>query len=579
MVAPSKKLTVSFGAFACTLEGFDDPFPVMRQVVDYFQALASADPSFGAHPERPDTDYLKTLAQESAGGTVEAELSEDGMILRQSAGAEIAPTLDAVEDAPTQIDPDTLMQSALAEARFEDVDTLLEQSVKEPQFEDVREDEGFEADIHLEDHKHDQTAPVEDDVAGASLPDWAQDLIEDAIEHGEEAELATTDPIAQEEEALERVLRATEERAQTPPQLDRANPLAQLRAEENAQSEDIVAAFEESTQSEDIAAAFEEGTQSENIAAAFEENTQSEDIAAAFEESAQSEDIAAAFEVDDFDQLLSQEMAQLDDPIAEPTPVAEALAETTPQEAAPTSQDVHEMFRALADTPEEPQKAPISAAEILRQEVERQEAEQQAQLQQQEAPKPKTARVLTAAASTKANGKPMRLTFDGTEGESNLSQADQKLGRNVARQQPATEPAAEAPLVLTKAQVIEPRAAAPETPALILVPEDAASLEADVNLGRDLNTFAASVGADTLPELLEASAAYVTLVSGRSTFSRRDIMTLLDEMCEPDEFTQEARIKSFGRLLRGGSILRTEDGHFAISDRALNSYEAKAGVA
>ena len=58
-----KKLTVSYGAFSCTLEGFDEPFPVMKMVVDYFQSLAERDPSFGAHPERPDADYLRNLAQ------------------------------------------------------------------------------------------------------------------------------------------------------------------------------------------------------------------------------------------------------------------------------------------------------------------------------------------------------------------------------------------------------------------------------------------------------------------------------------------------------------------------------------
>ncbi|MFQ5625018.1 MAG: hypothetical protein ACE5FS_16690, partial [Paracoccaceae bacterium] len=88
MAESLKKLTVSYGAFSCTLEGFDDPFPVMKQVVDYFQSLADRDPSFGAHPERPDAAYLRSLAERTAGGEkVEAELHEGGVILRQTGDA------------------------------------------------------------------------------------------------------------------------------------------------------------------------------------------------------------------------------------------------------------------------------------------------------------------------------------------------------------------------------------------------------------------------------------------------------------------------------------------------------------
>jgi len=516
MDAPSKKLTVSFGAFACTLEGFDDPFPVMRQVVDYFQALASADPSFGAHPERPDTDYLKTLAQESAGGTVEAELSEGGMILRQSSGADIAPTLNAVEAEPVQLSADELMEISLADNRFEDVEFEPEQTDQEPQFEDVSED--WETDHTPDDLSQDAALQAEENVQGASLPDWAQDLIEDAIEHGEETEtlvadpIAQTDPIAQEEAALERVLKATEDRTQVTPELHAANPLTQLRKDEG--------------------------------------NT--------------AQHSADEQELEDVGKLIADELSQSEQPDAQAEPSMEP-------------EEVDDIFRAFAGLNETQQEAPISAAEILRQEVER-----EALAQKQEMQNPPVKHVLTASASTKSSGRPMRLKFDDN--------ALPHAASNPASQTPApkdpidTHPAAQQPaeeelLVLTEAQVVENQAQILETPTLVLVPEDKSDLDEEHQLGEDLNAFAASVGAATLPELLEASAAYVTLVSGRPTFSRRDIMTLLDEMSEPNEFTQEARIKSFGKLLRGGSITRTENGHFTISDRALNSYEAMVGVA
>ncbi|RMH45795.1 MAG: hypothetical protein D6686_16795 [Alphaproteobacteria bacterium] len=95
----------------------------------------------------------------------------------------------------------------------------------------------------------------------------------------------------------------------------------------------------------------------------------------------------------------------------------------------------------------------------------------------------------------------------------------------------------------------------------------------------ELREFARRMGAASLPELLEASAAYTTLVRGQPRFSRRDIMLALDEIGAEESFTQEARIKSFGRLLRKGSIVRVDDGRFALSRTTRSSYEERLSAA
>jgi|GEM_PF-3659350 len=55
----NRKLAVAFGSFACVVEGYDDPFQIVQEVVRFFESQAATQPEFGDWASTPDVDALK----------------------------------------------------------------------------------------------------------------------------------------------------------------------------------------------------------------------------------------------------------------------------------------------------------------------------------------------------------------------------------------------------------------------------------------------------------------------------------------------------------------------------------------
>ncbi len=652
MNGANKILTVSYGTFSCTLEGFEDPFSMMKAIAEYFRELAAEDRYFGAEPPTPDAAMLHRLAEREIQRRVEAKIKENGVILRARSDDEPDAAVDEMPAAAMAAVSMPMSQPAHIAEQPAPADSVAARLSR------IRSREAPIDAQAVPTYDEDEDAPV---ARMAPLPEPEADF-------GSEVDLvALTASVAEAalaEPEVEAAAEAQTEMGSTANEAFVADDDAQFDAAEAApEVADLAAAIDLS--GDDTVSAILARLSSDD-----EGQTQDDDFAETSAEAAQfdvdesdapyAEDLAGpevAADRDDEDDFEDETIelaasgdegptdgAAEDDAGAElpgriqrararivrlrPADVADAeVADEAPEAAAPDDKPVaeepgrvirparparsqqdpdrtfrapatqHPRFDALADESDPAVSRLLAETNSQMEGIENRR--RLSAIQHLKAAVAATVAERRAGAAKPVNEEdridPYRSVLSRIMRPNQAAGSDEpaEIAKDEAPSEVPAKAPAMAPLVLVSAQRIDlPKAdnvttlrtmqlTNPARPPVLLTelvtreedevqPEttdyvdvgDEAALFSDV---KGFAEFAERLGAENLPALLEAAAAYAACIEGRTYFSRPQIMRQVDAMTG-ESATREDALRSFGALLRTGRIIKVKRGQYALSD-------------
>jgi hypothetical protein len=654
MMNNNKILTVSYGTFSCTLEGFDDSFGTMKAIAEYFRDLAAEDRYFGAEPSQPDAEMLAHIAQKEISRRVEAR-RQDGNIVLSAREATGSGDIKPVEISRTDASRATAALSALATAQAPERGALAEATpnptadvaeqaspavanttqdlaavAAQPDAADPRIDlsevdivpgqpddeikaffDESTASAETREHAEHTTAdsPVNSSIAAKlqrirsvvsrqDVDKAEDDYTED--EHADDEKAATSEKSGFVADAVKDIETALDEDDTAAVELqDEEDDVSALINRLDSQTQDDEQPQESITADDD--GVFEDDVSGENL---FDADTTPQEATADPETSPNAAaaargrvikvkraDLEKAIEKGDLeeysgdDHVISETDPDFSDDALVSDTVQASQDDVTDEDLAPsslTAAEEDELARELADVEAgvvhknadaEPRRTLPSLEGDQGSDMNRLLAETDNQMDDPESAVRRDAisHLRAAVAAKKADfalGEPNTTDEEDDAYRNDLAEVV-KPRRPVAKSD-LTEHAPDArpaPLKLVAEQRINTQAAAPAAPVsprrvtpVVSAPTTAEQVEGG------FAEFADEMGATSLPDLLEAAAAYMSFVEGLDQFSRPQLMSTV-RLAGEEDFSREEGLRSFGMLLRTGKLQKLDGGRFKVSDK------------
>ena len=162
MVSSSKILTVSYGTFSCTAEGFEDPLEVVKDATHFFRGVVREDRFFGAEPPQFDPELAAELLQ----AQISAEAGQGKLTLGSPVSAGHAPERPA---AASQIPTGAAERPAARDM----AEMAAEPSTGEPKVAVSYQGDGSEDDLE-------EVRRAEDTIASILADETGEDSLEAA---------------------------------------------------------------------------------------------------------------------------------------------------------------------------------------------------------------------------------------------------------------------------------------------------------------------------------------------------------------------------------------------------------------
>lgn len=576
MVTNNKVLTVSYGTFSCTLEGFDESFDTMKAIAEYFRDLAADDRYFGAEPPTPDAEMLSRIAEREIERRVETRLESGSIVLSAApAAAEVA----APAEAPVQEDVAEIEAPIEAEAPVAEPEVIAEEVVA-PMAEPVVE-EAPVVEAAIEDDYDDEEEDT-DNLFGDAYDSLS--AADDTLEVAEPVQNDVEDSIA----AKLRRIRAVVSRVET--QDNDEDDFIEDQHADDMMMEATQEVEEEITEvtAEAIDDSFDTGSFEDSLAVEIDEDDFDdadveidEPVAVAPKPRAR----VIRMKRTEFEDAIADGLLEEDDApeAVEDAPVAKAAPVNTPTDDVEADlmaalADVEpEMEPAASPIPEEAKPVkPVRPRRARRAALEEQVPEEAAmdrlideantKLDEPEGNRRRSAiaHLRAAVAATKAE-KDAGASMEKPD-QSGAYRDDLADAVRPGRTDGDRKDRGATPLKLVAAQRIDGPAEDDQSavrPRRVSV-EDVTAVEANEGAS-DFVEFAENMGATQLPDVLEAAASYLTFVEGRNRFSRPMLMRLAYQVGD-ERFEREAGLRSFGQLLRDKKIEKIAGGRFTVSE-------------